>query len=289
MIRTVRVNVNPGIQSLHNGTRRARVAELRSAPQFKKFRPENKQSMARRSKKMQRKAKPCVEVRPSTLPGAGNGVFTTRDVHEGETLTEYFGTRFAEVTAAPVDSRYLHTLANRAAVDGDPQCTQPHRCGQMINDGAAILAPELADAYVEASFSSENVRMQENDTGQLHVYASKPLSSGVELLYSYGAEFWMLPMMRQLMNAGDLRGAHAVEDAMLSTLELQRSYRESAVRGKQLPPFVQLRGGELVGIDGLPATDDTCRGALRWYNVPCEVHNPREVLLVELAARLDKV
>jgi len=123
------------------------------------------------------RARVAVEVRPSTLQGAGQGLFALECIEPGEVVGEYVGDVIDSVTKAfrLRDRRYL-------ACTGDPRV--------RID---ALRHPEVVLRYVchHPRAERRNVRFRPEGT-RVWVEATRRVEPGEELFMDYGDSYWRL-------------------------------------------------------------------------------------------------
>lgn len=168
-------------------------------------------------------------IAPSTIDGAGSGLFASRDIAVGELVTLYPGDALAmwssyhgtrpESTADVVFSvddtssewadgfrmqrpefiehawEYGVRISPIRAILGDPtNIGDPAYLGHMANDAAMCLRPgTAAQAYTIASEAAANVGLDSRRLSGCHhaVVAIKDIAIGAEIFLSYGASYWL--------------------------------------------------------------------------------------------------
>ncbi len=164
-------------------------------------------------------------VKPSTIPGAGNGVFACEDIDVDEIITCYPGDAVTYGAAAsssrgtywgahvpdelrvitPEDEDYALSVEAGYAVVGLKQLdADMSYVGHLVNDGAAILrglGPEIAlvqgPAYMRASERAMNAGHSHLDRCHVVVTATRPIARGEECFVSYGPRYWTSRLMRR--------------------------------------------------------------------------------------------
>lgn len=153
-----------------------------------------------------RKKKLGIELRESTIPGAGVGVFTTRPFHRGELICHYGGETVHR--SAKSKEEMIYSIAH-PVVEGCWRIgsrTDRKNLGHFINDGSAfILHESLRDKksglfpiysskvqkaitdYTEQSNQRSNVIFIDKEFG---MGARCDIEAGQELFYSYGLNYW---------------------------------------------------------------------------------------------------
>ncbi len=115
-----------------------------------------------------------LEVRPSLIPGAGNGLFTTRFCAAGTMLCEYKGTRLTGAQLLRTrDWSYIDTYGRQFFID-------------------ARQHPGVKARYVNHHFdpSMRNVRFDYHD-GRIFQVATRDIEPEEELYADYGDEYWV--------------------------------------------------------------------------------------------------
>jgi hypothetical protein len=146
-----------------------------------------------------------LEVKLSTIPGGGNGVFTLRDIKQGEPVCYYAGhdEPMGENNMDPYAIQRCQFNMNRIGLRV-PEGT--HGVGQLINDASSIdfanlplnehgffslqSIKKLENDYHRCSFEKLNVRTIE-DGEQIIFYALKDIKAGEELFFGYGPDYWV--------------------------------------------------------------------------------------------------
>jgi hypothetical protein len=161
-----------------------------------------------------KKSKPIVEIRPSLISGAGNGVFVTRNVAKGEIVCFYDGEERDPVSK----SDFIYSITNPAtgnAYIGYQTPRDPKGVSQFINDGALFeLTNDLRNEggffkignprikkkiqiYQSISDSKQNCGFlaKRSPSGKtIHTFetvAIRDIAKGEELYYTYGIDYWL--------------------------------------------------------------------------------------------------
>eukprot|EP00658_Telonema_sp_P-2_P037877 TRINITY_DN27220_c0_g1_i3.p1 TRINITY_DN27220_c0_g1~~TRINITY_DN27220_c0_g1_i3.p1 ORF type:complete len:363 (+),score=72.74 TRINITY_DN27220_c0_g1_i3:56-1144(+) len=118
-----------------------------------------------------------VEVRASSVEGAGKGLFASRSWDKGDLLGYYYGNVLCSAQAAQMacdDKRYLLRAGPNVYIDAaDSDCV-----ARYMNDprGSALVA--------NVAFDKQPSRQRAG------VYCIKQITKGDEVLVSYGAGYW---------------------------------------------------------------------------------------------------
>ena len=118
-------------------------------------------------------------IKPSTVAGAGKGLFATRDFAPGELIARYTGDLIDTRSGAAPDgfdgSHYVLELSERVAIDAARTNTAD---GRMVNDA-------------RGSGQRNNCRFSVNQqTKSAVLRATRRIRTGQEFLVAYGGAFW---------------------------------------------------------------------------------------------------
>ncbi|CAM3626877.1 SET domain-containing protein [Parendozoicomonas haliclonae] len=188
--------------------KRPKTTQSKSHPQaFSKRRssPQNTSTLRllrQRARKEARALGDGIKVGPSTLPNAGNGLFTTRAFRKGEFITWYHGerillgstdkvSRFKDERNPTVWGHRATVVKNWLVIDGikSPNVPGTDRVGggSFMNDGISVFCPpntELVPMEVEHNPPLEN----EHD---LLVRATQTIPAGEECFLKYPDRQWL--------------------------------------------------------------------------------------------------
>ena len=126
----------------------------------------------RRRKAGRRWWPPGVEVRPSTIKGAGDGLFALRNFVTGEVLGEYCGER----------RNFLWMLQN--------ENTGYVMCFGLNDYVDACVAFDCPGRYVNDTFDGRRNARFVRASGRAQVVAITPISAGQEIFAAYGDQYW---------------------------------------------------------------------------------------------------
>jgi hypothetical protein len=156
-----------------------------------------------------------IEIRKSSIPNAGLGVWSTDFIPKDTLITEYYGEhlmlddfilfkaksskRFSDEQLSRLHSRLPYIRKYEGVhVFGDPESRDISRCGQLINDYLTILdfqndsdkiSIQEHQAYENESIAKSSVYTSLIE-GKLLCYAKNNIVAGQELFQSYGAMYW---------------------------------------------------------------------------------------------------
>ena len=120
--------------------------------------------------------RPRLEVRPSTIPGAGSGLFAAEDFREGRRLVEYTGRILTlKQTMSLADRSYLKMVTLNRHIDGSvPEAS----VARYVND-------HIDKARINTRFVTVGGR-------RVYVEALRDVALGQELFCDYGRAHWVL-------------------------------------------------------------------------------------------------
>jgi hypothetical protein len=170
------------------------------------------------------------EIKQSTAPNAGLGLFATRRIARGEIITLYPGDALLKWTSADdvedrdgvqvllgphISSRerdlvskgsgsffgqgadkarlYEARFSGTHSLVGDPgRMSDPAYLGHMLNDCFCLTSPKDRARYNKESQGGANARIELGTEGcHVAVVATKPIESGEECWLSYGEDYWL--------------------------------------------------------------------------------------------------
>lgn len=119
-----------------------------------------------------------LQVKTSTLPGAGKGLFTKVDIPKGTIIIEYKGrvTTWDKVKDN-AHNAYIYYISSRHVIDAEPF---PKEIARYANDARGLTRLK----------GTSNNCVYERIGRQVFVRAAKDISAGSELLVSYGKGYW---------------------------------------------------------------------------------------------------
>ncbi|MCH5682912.1 SET domain-containing protein [Niabella sp. W65] len=119
-----------------------------------------------------------LEVKTSTIPQSGKGLFTAVDVPKGAVITEYIGRRatWAEVED-DADNPYIYFIDEQNVIDASKDLKS---LGRYANDAAGLTrVPGLKN---NAEYYEEGNRV--------YIKAKTAIPAGSEIFVSYGKDYW---------------------------------------------------------------------------------------------------
>lgn len=117
-------------------------------------------------------------IQPSTLPGAGMGLFTKTEIPRGTLIIEYLGTvsTWKEIMH-DVDNPYLCYVNRNHVINGAPH---PEFLARYANDAAGPIRIE----------GMRNNSFFEIDGTRVFIKSTKRIPAGSEIFVNYGKEYW---------------------------------------------------------------------------------------------------
>lgn len=121
------------------------------------------------------------EVKKSTIPGAGKGLFIKRDVKKGERIVEYLGEiiswKECDIRAERDEGGYVFFINRKKCIDA---FNTPEALARFANDAKGLK--KIAGITNNCKYEIYK------NSGW--IAATKNIKSGSEVLVSYGAEYW---------------------------------------------------------------------------------------------------
>lgn len=118
-------------------------------------------------------------IKKSSIPGAGNGLFTSVAIPKGTRIAEYKGkhTTWKEVDHRNGSNMYIYYVNKNFVIDAR---TYPKALARYANDARGLtIVKELSNncCYVP-------------DGTRVFIESLKDIAAGAELLVSYGKDYW---------------------------------------------------------------------------------------------------
>lgn len=125
-------------------------------------------------------------IKKSTLPGAGNGLFTLVDIQKGDRIVEYKGRRqpWKEVKHDDGRNKYLLRLNRTIAIDA---LAYKKALGRFANDARGLRRGN----------GQRNNAEYLTYGNHCFIEATRSIKNGEEIFVGYGSEFWVLEKMLQ--------------------------------------------------------------------------------------------
>lgn len=130
-----------------------------------------------------------IEIRPSTIAGAGNGVFATGFIPAGTTICEYEG-RLCLTRDDETDQSRSYTIDGKWVIIGDG-------IGATINDSVEFRPLSYDETVlfftqkILPHSTQHNCHFDVNiDKKQVWIIATRDIAPGEELFADYGFRYW---------------------------------------------------------------------------------------------------
>jgi len=140
-----------------------------------------------------------VVVKKSTIPGAGNGLFTTKVFQPGASVTEYDGVIIGRTEAVKLrekgEATHCRSLGYHLVIDGREIDVEKGDGG--IGRGGGAFANHGGSASINSHFVTrqqlEGVsRKGLQSLDRVFIVADRELAAGEEVMVSYGKGFWCM-------------------------------------------------------------------------------------------------
>ncbi|MBS1507283.1 MAG: SET domain-containing protein-lysine N-methyltransferase [Bacteroidetes bacterium] len=120
-------------------------------------------------------------IKKSTLPNAGKGLFTKKEIAKGTRIVEYKGKlrKWKEVKHLDGHNGYLMYITRNAVIDAEPSIKT---FGRYANDARGFV--KLPGLSNNCEYVSEGKKC--------FIEATRHIKKGEELFVGYGREFWAL-------------------------------------------------------------------------------------------------
>jgi hypothetical protein len=121
-----------------------------------------------------------LEVKKSTLPGAGKGLFTKKFIPKGTRIVEYKGkvTTWAIASNGPSFNGYIYYINKDRVIDAKPFL---QHLARYANDARGL-------GKVEGI--SNNCKYVVYDDNTVYIESFRNIEAGGEILVGYGKEYW---------------------------------------------------------------------------------------------------
>lgn len=121
-----------------------------------------------------------LEVRKSSLKGAGKGLFTKKFIPKGTRIVEYKGTvtTWKEASSGKTFNGYIYYVNRNHVIDAKPH---PEALARYANDARGL---SRADGL------SNNSKYVLDDDNRVYIESFRNIPEGGEILVGYGKEYW---------------------------------------------------------------------------------------------------
>ena len=163
------------------------------------------------------------EVRPSTIAGAGLGLFLLEDACKGDRVTTYTGDVLTAAESAKSKSAYRLQVNSNCILDATDESHAP---GRYINDG------KRAGRAVNVEFGAGTHPATCKQTGRKYVsiFATRNITAGddgVELLADYGPDYEWSPQPTTIARGSIIKPTRGAKPPATRRLAPTRVYRDS--------------------------------------------------------------
>lgn len=192
-----------------------------------------------------------IEIRESSIPNAGLGVWSTDFIPKDTLITEYYGEHLSSSEYALFEVRSLDHFSNEKLsslnalrpylrtqdnvyVFGDSSSRDIAKCGQLINDSCNVLdfskdpkniSIQELNEYRDNSISKASVYTSYVE-GKLLCYATYDIPSNQELFQYYGEMYWCSYFA---INTPKELNLNILDKALFRHVELKKILTESKI------------------------------------------------------------
>lgn len=120
-----------------------------------------------------------LEVKTSTIPGAGKGLFTKKEIEKGVLILEYIGkiTSWKDVDHENGNNAYIYYVNRNYVIDANKHLKSLAR---YANDAKGLQKPK--------GFKNNCEYVKEH--GKIFIRSLYKIPAGGEIFVSYGKEYW---------------------------------------------------------------------------------------------------
>ncbi|MDO9375956.1 MAG: SET domain-containing protein [Ferruginibacter sp.] len=135
-----------------------------------------------------------LEVKKSTIPGAGKGLFTKKPIAKGTYIIEYTGTitTWKDVDHDEGANVYIYYVNRKHVIDASKNTKSLAR---YANDARGLQRPK----------GFRNNSQYVNDEDHIYIQALRDIPAGDEILVSYGKEYWDVIRKNHQIEANKLK------------------------------------------------------------------------------------
>lgn len=121
-----------------------------------------------------------LEVKPSQIPNAGNGLFTNTFIPKGENIVEYKGriTTWKEISGRDDSNLYIMHVTDKHVIDASKNKKAFARYANDANGLTKIKGLKNNGIYVH------------DDKNRVYIEAKRDIQPGEEILVGYGSDYW---------------------------------------------------------------------------------------------------
>ncbi len=136
-------------------------------------------------------------IKPSTIPGAGLGLFTTEFIPAGTRIIQYKGriTTWKDVLNGPEFNAYVYYISRNHVIDA---MKFKKSLGRYANDAMGLSKTK----------GITNNTIYVVDKKKVYMEAKRDIPAGSEILVSYGKEYWDVIRENIKLQAKELKSGH---------------------------------------------------------------------------------
>lgn len=139
-----------------------------------------------------------LEVRQSSIPGSGKGLFTKVFIPKDSLIVEYKGkkTTWKEVDHDEGKNGYIYYVTRNHVIDAS---SYKKALGRYANDARGLSRIK--------GISNNSVYTFKKDKGRVYIQAAEDIPPNSEILVEYGKEYWDIIRYNAQINAKELKKA----------------------------------------------------------------------------------
>lgn len=191
-----------------------------------------------------------LQIKKSSIPNAGYGVFATRAYKKNELITYYHGAVGKRIEVADLDPAYksharringYYTMYGNFTENGEPINFDLYGMSQVVDKGlgpflnAKDASETNCDWFILRSDANQNRMDESEDPFQIVIliYARKRLYIGSELFIDYGEQYWQNPT-----GSGTTRPTFITRESYYASLEKAKNDAATRVVKRVAPILI---------------------------------------------------
>jgi len=133
-----------------------------------------------------------VEVKTSTIPNSGKGLFALQDFEKADEIVEFTGKKISAAEIEKLSGEKAEYLVGKS--DGTTIDVYDSKSpAKYANDHDGYLKKTKKSGFTKKN----NSEINELDNGEIWLCATKPIKKGEEIFCSYGTRYWTNWFKRQ--------------------------------------------------------------------------------------------
>ena len=132
-----------------------------------------------------------LQIKKSSIPGSGMGLFTSIDIKKNTVITEFYGEKISHTIAA---ARSILNKSNSILCYNKTYCID-----STIDKNCLATFMNDANGVIKKTEIKNNVYMLVAN-GRIYVIAKRSIKCGEELFMSYGTNYWKGMKHNKLLN-----------------------------------------------------------------------------------------